>query len=347
MGEISSGSDPALSKVARYFFRKLIFYDKMKLLALHLRSFLEYGYVRGLALPELTAGLSLADADFSDQSCLIEVEDYYAVLERIHRQLGDDHLGLRVGEFLNLNALGLIYRISREATTIEEAIYYLQNFVQSTFPLITLQPHLGGTVNRLEVSIPTDRNRLNRFTLESLLVVMAKELRMMSRDDLSLRLYSPFCSDEYPSDFQYGASYRMEFSPVNLEASLRTLDRAQLNYLVPAYLTLIQGLKNENDLQNKVKIAALNLARPSLPNLAEVASCFHLTPRTFQRRLARERLTFREIADDLKKQLSTLLLHHRDYSIADVSYLLDYSEPAAFVHAFNKWYGYPPSTLRA
>ncbi|MDR7128130.1 AraC-like DNA-binding protein [Algoriphagus sp. 4150] len=96
-----------------------------------------------------------------------------------------------------------------------------------------------------------------------------------------------------------------------------------------------------------MKIAALHLAQPALPGLQEIAEVFHLTPRTMQRMLAKEQLTFRKLSDELKKQLGVILLRHDGYTITDIAYLLGYAEPASFVHAFKKWHGCSPTGIRA
>src|SRR5690606_10012988 len=111
--------------------------------------------------------------------------------------------------------------------------------------------------------------------------------------------------------------------------SMRQFEQEQLGYLLPAYLHLIEGLKIKTDFQSKVKVVALNMAKPELPGLGEIADTFHLTPRTFQRKLADEKTTFRELSDKLKKQLAELLLRHDAYSITDIALLLGYAEPAA------------------
>lgn len=318
----------------------------MKILALHLQSFIEFAQVRGIDRDELIARTAIPALDLSAPHATVEAGDFYLVLETMHKKLQDEQLGWRIGNFLNLSVLGLIYQISLQATTVEEAIFYLEDFVKATFPLIEIETKLEEEANIIALAISNDKEILNRIILECILVIIARELRMMSTDDIVIKISSPFFNPSYPENFQYGEHYRVEFSHLNLKASLKRFDSAQLNYLVPEYVKLIQGFKNENTVQNKVKIATLNMAKPALPGLEEVAESFHLTPRTFQRMLAREKQTYRKISDDLKKQISVLLLRHNGYSITDVGYLLGYSEPAGFVHSFKKWYGCTPTAHR-
>ena len=186
----------------------------------------------------------------------------------------------------------------------------------------------------------------NRIILENILTVIAKELSLMTTKEVSIIKTSPFFSEDYPDDWQESEKYSVSFTPTILKATLLDRSRQQLDVLIPEYLKLIEGLKSEASFTNKVKIASLHLAKPELPDLASVADAFHLTPRTFQRRLMTENITFRQINDDLRKQISGLLIRHNRYSITDISYVLGYSEPAAFIHSFKKWFGDAPDRLR-
>ncbi|WPP50364.1 AraC family transcriptional regulator [Catalinimonas niigatensis] len=318
----------------------------MKILAIHLYSLLDYAQARGLKLESLTQGTSLQEVDLSAAEATVNEEDYYLILERIMSSLEDEHLGIRMGSFLKLQALGLIYQISLQCTTIEEAIHYLKDFVQATLPLVQITTHLGEQQNTISANISNKQHTLNRQLLECLLVIISRELRMMSRDRFPMHMTSPFYTSAYPEPFMYGEVFTLSFSGLDLKAALKSYHDKHLDFLIPQYLKLIQTLKKKDSFMSQVKIAALHKAKPELPGLEEIADSFHLTPRTFQRILAREKVTFRQLSDELKKEISMLLLQHKSYSIGDISYILGYSEPAAFVHTFRKWYGDTPTHLR-
>lgn len=318
----------------------------MKILALHLQSYLEYAHIRGIPKEALTETMELVPPDLNDPKAVVSVQDFYGVLEKLHSFLQDDHLGWRIGNFMNLNSLGLIYKISLQTKTVEEALFYLNDFLIKTFPLVALRTSQNTGSYVLQLTIPSGKILLNRMIMECLLCIMARELTIMSQNKISLKISSPYYQTDYPPNFVYGKEYSVEFTNLNLKASIRRIDQAQLGYLLPAYLYLIEGLKVNNDFQSKVKMVTLHLAKPELPDLEEIAATFHLTPRTFQRKLATEQTTFRKVTDALKKQLADLLLRHKAYSITDIALLLGYAEPASFVHSFKRWYNCAPSHKR-
>lgn len=318
----------------------------MKVLALHLHQIIEYAQMRGMSRQELVSLIEKPPVNFFSETETVSPLDFYKVINMLIHQLKDEDLGIRLGNFLNLGALGLIYRISLQATTIEEALYYLKMYLNATFPIVSIETKVDAKVVEIILNIRNEQAEANRVILENILTIIAKEVNMMVQNGVELIKTSPFVSEHYPADWQMSENYSVSFSPGILKATLLDRSRQQLDLLIPEYLKLIEGLKSELSFVNKVKIASLNLAKPELPDLASVADAFHLSPRTFQRRLVSENITFRQITDDLRKQISGLLIRHNRFSVTDISYVLGYSEPAAFIHSFKKWFGDSPERLR-
>ncbi|MBV8253576.1 MAG: helix-turn-helix domain-containing protein [Chitinophaga sp.] len=317
------------------------------ILAAHIKPFIDYA---ALTLEErhqpMVAALQAEFGRLHADQDMVPVTYLYDVLSRIHAANNEAQMGIKVAGFMQLNALGLIYQISLQAATIEEGIFYLQHFVAATLPFIEMKVQSKGKQHRITLHVNNEEDAGNRFLLEALLAIVAKELQMMSAGPLQYVIHTPAWNDDYPEDFRLDKIYAITFSDIRLQAAIGKYSRLQLDYLVPQYLKLIEGLKQETGFINKVKIAALQMATPALPELKTVADGFNMTPRTFQRALAKEQVTFRQLTDDLNKDLALMLLRHNQYSVADVGYLLGYAEPAAFQHSFKKWYGSTPNTLR-
>jgi AraC-like DNA-binding protein len=318
----------------------------MKILALHLHNFISYAQLRGVLPSESMAVIHLSEEDFWEETSTIESSDFYAVVTLLHQKLKDDQLGLRLGEYLNLSALGLIYQISMQTTRVEEALFYLNNYLKTTLPVVDLDVSVTADEVTIRLSLNHKNAEVSRIILESTLTIIGRELTLMAANELDLRLYSPCYTSTYPAHWQKGDDFALAFQPVTLKASLQDISRLKLDLLLPEYLKLIESLKPDSSFASKVKIASLNMAKPELPDLEMVADVFNLTPRTLQRRLNSEKVTFRQIIDDLKKQLSYMLMQHSRFSVTDVSYVLGYSEPAAFIHSFQKWYGNSPDKMR-
>jgi AraC-like DNA-binding protein len=318
----------------------------MKLQTVHLLNFMEYARVRGLAEKQLKEVIKQPPAEWPDAYSQVATEDFYAVVQLVNEQLKDELLGIRLGEFMQLKALGLVYQISLQATTVEEGFYYLKSYLDASLPLIQISTQAGKEKAAIDLWIETGYQKENRLILENVLTIMARELRMMAGEKIAITLTSPFHQPAYPDGWQKGNSFSLTFTNTLFKAALQDTSRWKLEILVPAYLNMIEGLKTDQSFASQVKMTMLHMAQPELPDLDKVADTLHLTARTLQRRLENEATTFRQISASLKKEISYLLISHKQYSVADISLVLGFSEPASFIHSFTKWYGHSPQKYR-
>lgn len=76
-----------------------------------------------------------------------------------------------------------------------------------------------------------------------------------------------------------------------------------------------------------------------------VAKRLGLTARSLQRRLRDEGTSFQAVREDVRRALAARYLED-DLSIAEISFLLGFSEPSAFFRAWKRWTGLTPAESR-
>lgn len=319
---------------------------KPRIAAIHLKHMMNYAMIRGVPEAQMLELIPCSIDEFQSEEATVQPKIFYAVFSFINQQLKDKFLGIRAGRYLNMKALGLIYQISLEATTIEEAFFYLNDYLDTTFPIIEIKTQESNRMVSIQLHIENNQDVINRIILENMLMIMQRELQIMTGKGTQIELFSPFHLPKYPDSWNPGDNYSLQFKSTVLQAALKDKSRMHLDILIPEYLSLIEGYSADASFVNKVKIAALNLSKPELPDQKTVAQVFNITPRTLQRRLSAEETTFRDIINELKQMISDMLLRHKPFSIGDISFVLGYSEPAAFIHTFKKWHGIPPQEAR-
>jgi len=77
-----------------------------------------------------------------------------------------------------------------------------------------------------------------------------------------------------------------------------------------------------------------------------VAARLGMSKRTLQRKLTDVGCQFATIVDEVRREAALAHLARRHHSIAEVGYVLGFSEPSAFNRAFRRWTGLSPSEYR-
>jgi AraC-like DNA-binding protein len=90
---------------------------------------------------------------------------------------------------------------------------------------------------------------------------------------------------------------------------------------------------------------AEDLARGE-PRAQRLAARLKTSERTLNRALAAEGTSYRELLDQLRKELAARRLSDDRVSISEVAFLLGFSELSAFYRAFKRWTGMTPAEFR-
>lgn len=83
------------------------------------------------------------------------------------------------------------------------------------------------------------------------------------------------------------------------------------------------------------------------PSAEELASTMHVSVRTFHRRLEAEGTGYRELLDRTRHERAVMLLSDSRYSIAEIAFMLGFSDTASFYKPFKRWTGTTPLGFRS
>ncbi|GAB2551613.1 AraC family transcriptional regulator [Spirosoma aerophilum] len=308
----------------------------------HLINLLDYADCKGMARQHLLSQLDTPEAEVTDEQGWVSLSDYSKVWEKMLDLSQDPQLGLHYGYYLNLRALGLVYQISLAASSMEQALGLLADYLASTFPVVNLQTTQTQDHLVIELQSPLLHHPVKNQVLDSVLFLMHREIGLMIEGDIAgvqlpygqLDAYRRLCSSPITSAEAHRlvVDLRLVAEPIN-RRRLKNLD-----VLLPAFLQLLnQSPVQHAPFADQVRTMILNLCSPELPCLDEVVSQFAVSHRTFQRKLTEEGTSFRSLADDIKRQLATHLERGRTLGTQDIAYLLGYSASSAYLHAARKW----------
>ena len=82
------------------------------------------------------------------------------------------------------------------------------------------------------------------------------------------------------------------------------------------------------------------------PTIEEVARLLDISPRTLQRRLNGEGISYSDLVDRCRCNAASEALECTQRSIEDISTTLGYADASSFARAFRRWTGVAPSIYR-
>ena len=121
-------------------------------------------------------------------------------------------------------------------------------------------------------------------------------------------------------------------------ALLAVLDRYATDRLARAPQT--------NTLADRVRTTLAEQLVGTEPGAARLAAQLKMSVRTLNRALAAEGTTYRALLDQLRHELAARHLADHRVSIAEVAFLLGFSELSSFYRAFKRWSGRTPVEFR-
>ena len=180
--------------------------------------------------------------------------------------------------------------------------------------------------------------------------------KMMGLSEPELKIELPFGYPQQDSELkQY---YEYYGSQVQFDAQRATFwfDQAVLNVRIPSADSItftvyekkciaeLERLNEDEDTPSLLQRVQdyLELQTGLMPSMAETAHALNVPERTLRHQLQQLGTSYKQIREDIIKDKALRLIEYKQYSIEMIAELLGYSEPAAFNHAFKRWFGQSP-----
>ena len=313
---------------------------------------------RGVATRPLLAKLGVDHRDLA-YGRQVAATHFAAILDLGAAAAGDASFGLHRGGEFRLKAGGVLAYLAACAATLDEALAYYQRYASIVCNGFTLELERrpDGVRLRLHVADPSWRRcrHLSEFTaarmVSALRIVTGVQLRPSAvqfahpgaapaRD--SRRLFG--CN----VDFASGADV-IHLPADTLALRIPTAD-SRLGVMLRAYadglLTQVRPKGRDTPVDRAAAIIAQRLSTGEV-SLGDVARKLQMSERTLRRRLRESGVTFNELVARVRRDLADDWLQRTDFNVKHISYLLGYSDTAAFSRAYKRWTGRSPGRAGA
>jgi AraC-like DNA-binding protein len=303
----------------------------------------------GVDVDGIARELGVADPEMRLPSAQAE-----ALLDRMLGEVSDPAFGLNAGARVPPELFGVVGFAAMSAPTFREALARISRYKCMCSPdRLTLVP--GGDTTAVQFTVARPERRGARMRVDAELSFMLAFGRRMTQAPITPRGVAisgpaPSCRDRYRAVF--GCPVRFE-QPVD-EIAFAESDLARPLISRSPELAEIFGERAEqllaesgrDDVVERVRAALLRMLRGDAPALAEVARAVGQSERSLQRRLAESGVSFAGLLDEVRREIARDRLAHTDIDVAELSFLLGFSNPNSLHRAFKRWERTTPISYR-
>ncbi len=300
-------------------------------------------------------GIEHGDLKFGRQ---IDVRHFAAILEFGAEAVGDTHFGLTRGGAFHIKNGGVLAYIAASSKTVGEAVDGLQRYISVVCDGLSSEAKRDRDGIQLATHAADPSWRQCRHLGEFGTARMIGALRAITGVALSpleVRFMHPRavaaaeCRRFFGCPVEYGgAADVVRFSKQVLEIPIPTAD-SRLGAILRAYadeLLLRARAKPAASLKEKVEALVADRLSSGRFSLRDVARELGLSERTLRRRLGEAGTSFNELVSRKRLALAQDWLAGTDFDLKHISFMLGYSEPAAFSRAFKRSTGSSPGRHR-
>lgn len=319
-----------------------------------------------LAMVRTAAGRGVETADLLDQAGLtlevledpdqrISAPTVLALWDALRERTADPALQLAAPATLPFGAYRVIDYLVAASATVGDGIRRFARFFGLITRNVTLRTDRDDEEHALCLG-PADGVSVPPAYVDYVFAALVTRIRMRIRPDLRVRRVllsrdEPVQTAPYRELFRspvlFGAAEdRLCFTDREWQAPTVDPDEALAELLEEHARILAQRVPEPATGFRAEVESVLAGALPEGGTAAEVARRLYMSVRTLQRKLADAGTSFREVSETVRAQLAVSYLADPTVSIAEVAFLLGFSETSAFNRAFRRWTGEPPGRWR-
>ena len=303
----------------------------------------------------ILAAIGIDDTTLNDPDGRVPTSVAMALLARAAEQTGDTNLGLHLAQRAELGSFDVHFYAMASSSTLGEA-----------FERLCRYQRLIHETSRVELEVRDERAVLRhqlaggkavpRQTAEFLLTAWVRAGRVVAGVDwVPLKVHfahpAPPDSSEHTRFFRADVHFLMGENALLLStALLRTpcvrADPALVAVLDRYAADRLEQAPRTSSIADRVRSVLADELRGGEPTAARLAARLKMSVRSLNRFLAAEGTSYRELLDALRRELAARHLAGEHVSIAEVGFLLGFSELSSFHRAFKRWTGRTPAEFR-
>lgn len=299
-----------------------------------------------------TVGLERAVAEDPDGEVSFDQMRHF--WQTAYQMSADPHLALRAGHLVKIGDYSCLDYLTLHASTLGQS---LENFCRY---MLLINTWIGWEIDKQKDEVILRMlpvaGTLPAPTYEFVFTIYATRARYLLDKNWTPKMVRlPFASPADPhvyADFfkapvQYEApAGELVVSIDDWNAPLPSANENLFKVLDEHAKLLLEKRPMPNDFVGQVRREIVHGLHGGEVTRDSIASKLNMSARTLQRRLDEHKLAFADLLDEVRAELAKNKLTGSELSLAEVGFLLGFSDQSAFSRAFKRWTGKTPKEYR-
>lgn len=304
---------------------------------------------------EVFVRVGVDERQLGDPKLALDLGAYVGMMEEAAAQTGNDNFGLRYGQQFQPAMLGLIGEIALASPNLGAALANLAQLFPYHQQATETRFVRDGELLRLEYRILDGDILQRRQDAELTMGMFANVFRHCLGgewvpEEIHCEHARPESWREHEQAFGAPVHFGQRTNAVvfrdrELDRRMPQGDLARLTRLRDELL-LVAGGTGAVSFLDRVKGEVRSRLPDGAPPVEEVADALGFARWTLQRRLGDWGMAYSDVVDAVRRDLAALHVRQRHVPVAEIGFMLGYSEVSAFSRAFRRWYGVSPQAFR-
>lgn len=317
---------------------------------------LSYAQARGIATAGIVEALGLQMGELARAQARLDHDINNELWSRLTHASGDSDFGLHFAERLTLEAFDVVGHLLVRSSTFGEGLERVAAFSQIL--------HNAGRVE-LErtasdaIIYPCCRGaplvcprQIAEFSVASV-VVLSRRVTGLSLvpHRVTFQHPAPAKLHEHVRIFGVTPSFSqpetsLSFAREVLDVPVLSQESGVLTYLDAYARDVLSRLPVDDGILHRIESILATMLSSCVPDMQGVAKKLGMSARTLQRRLAEHQTSFQELLDGVRRNYAECYLADDRLALAEIAFLVGFSDPSNFHRAFRRWTGTTPAAFR-
>ena len=331
-------------------------YQNMSVYSSSITAVLQVAERLGASKKELLAAIDIDDMLLVDPESRFPVTKLFSLYKLTERATNNPDIGVYSGRFIYTNGLNLQLYMSTICESFRDYLQLMPSMMKFIGDTGEIKTHAEGELIRLEWNPMQEGTKKNRYLSDIILnfsAVIAHSLCILPIGIVKAHFTYPKPDD--CSFLQAAFGDNLSFSQANscIYFSRKCLNNPIIHVdykLTPELTEPLSRLFDDTHITDEFSSLLHKTIIRMLPTGAltidAVAKALNVSKRTLQRRLTSRDTQFLYVVQSIRSNFALRYLSDRRLTIAEIGFLLGYSEQGAFSAAFKTWHGVSPLHYR-